>query len=80
MLCVDDGKGGLRSFESQEGKGMRRNAVLMPIVALWLLMQSVVIPSAGAEEPNAAADISAGAISVIATVIAAPVKDRKSVV
>jgi hypothetical protein len=53
---------------------MKRKTVSMSIVALWLLVQSVVIPGASAGEPSLAADVSAGAISVIATVIAAPLK------
>ena len=53
---------------------MKRYTVLMPIVALCLSMQIVVASGASAEEPNVAADISAGAISAIATVIALPVK------
>ena len=53
---------------------MKRYTVLMPIVALCLSMQIVVASGASAEEPNVAADISARAISAIATAIALPVK------
>ncbi len=73
-MCGEDWKGGLRSFESQGGKGMKRNRVFTAAVAVGLLMQVLVASGASAGEPNMAADISAGAISAIATAIALPVK------
>jgi len=73
-LCGDDGKDGLRSFESQEGKGMKRNRMFTAAVAVGLSMQVLVASGASAGEPDMAADISARAISAIATAVAAPVK------
>ena len=59
-----------------KGKGMKRNRLLRTVVALGLLvqMQIMVASSARAGEPNLAADLSAGAISTIATVIGFPVR------
>lgn len=73
-MCGDDGKDGLRSFESQEGKGMKRNRMFTAAVAVGLSMQVLVASGASAGEPDMAADISARAISAIATAVAAPVK------
>jgi len=55
---------------------MRRNGVVTVAVVLWLCVQMgmVAAPGARAEEPTRAADLSAGAISVIATAIAVPVR------
>ncbi|MCI0411037.1 MAG: hypothetical protein L0191_21150 [Acidobacteria bacterium] len=55
---------------------MKRNRLLRTAAALGLLvqMQIAVASSARAEEPNLAADLSAGAISTIATAIAFPVR------
>ena len=53
---------------------MKRNRVFTAAVAVGLSMQVLVASGASAGEPNVAADISAGAISVIATAVALPVK------
>mgnify|MGYP001595800485 CR=1 FL=1 len=52
-------------------KPTRRLTVLL---ALWLLVQMAVASWARAEDSSLAADVSAGAVSVIATVIALPLK------
>jgi len=55
---------------------MRRSRVLTVTMVLWLLAQIGMMPvsSAWAEAPNRAVDLSAGAISVIATAVAFPVR------
>ena len=53
---------------------MKRKRVLTAAVALWVLVQMVMASGARAEEPNLAVDVSAGAISAIATLFALPVK------
>ncbi|MGH7410954.1 MAG: hypothetical protein ACREJ6_07870 [Candidatus Methylomirabilis sp.] len=55
---------------------MKRYRLLRTAVALGLLvqMQMAIASNAMAEEPNLAVDLSAGAISTIATVIAFPVR------
>ena len=55
---------------------MRRNGVLTVAVVLGLFAQMgmVTAPGARAEEPNRAADLSAGVISAVATAIAMPVR------
>ena len=53
---------------------MKRKRVLAVSVALWLLGQMAISSGARAEEPNLAADVSAGAVSAIATIVAVPVK------
>ena len=53
---------------------MKRKRVLAVTAALWLLAQMPMSSGARAEEPNVAADVSAGAVSAIATIVALPVK------
>jgi hypothetical protein len=53
---------------------MKRNRVVAVIVVCWLLAHVAALSSAAAEEPGLAADVSVGAASVLATVIAAPVR------
>ena len=53
---------------------MTRNRVVTSMLALGLLVQMVSASGARAEEPNLAADVSAGAASAIATVFALPVR------
>lgn len=53
---------------------MKRNRVLTSMLALGLLVQMVVASGARAEEPNRAADVSAGAASAIATLFALPMR------
>jgi hypothetical protein len=55
---------------------MRRNRVVTGAVLLWLLAQAgtMGVSAARAEPPNAAADLSASAMSVIATAFAFPVR------
>ena len=53
---------------------MKRKRVLAATAALWLLAQMAMSSGARAEEPSFAADVSAGAVSAIATIFALPVK------
>jgi hypothetical protein len=55
---------------------MRRSRVLTVTITLWLLAQMgmMSVSTARAEPPNPAVDLSAGAISVIATAFAFPVR------
>ncbi len=55
---------------------MRRSRVLTVTMILWLLAQMgvVSVSTAWAEPPNRAVDLTAGAISVIATALAFPVR------
>ena len=55
---------------------MRRNRVVAVAVALGLVvqMEMVIASSARAGEPNLAVDLSAGAVSALATAIALPLK------
>lgn len=53
---------------------MRRNRVVIAMMALCLLVQMGIAPGARAEEPQLGTDIAAGAISVIATVFAIPAR------
>ena len=53
---------------------MERKRVVMAAVALCVLLQMGMASGAWAEEPNLAADVSAGAVSAIATLFALPVR------
>jgi len=53
---------------------MKRKRVLAATAAVWLLAQMAMSSGARAEEPGLAADVSAGAVSAIATIVALPVK------
>ncbi len=53
---------------------MKRKRVVAVTAAVWLLAQMVISSGAKAEEPSLAADVSAGAVSAIATIFALPVK------
>ena len=53
---------------------MARKRVLIAMMALWLLVQMGAPSGAKAEEPSLGADIAAGAISALATVVAFPVR------
>ena len=61
-------------MKRQEGRGMVRKRVLIAMMALWLLVQMGAPSGAKAEEPRIGADIAAGAISALATVVAFPVR------
>ena len=53
---------------------MERKRVVTATVALCVLLQMEMASGAWAEEPNLAADVSAGAVSAIATLFALPVR------
>ena len=53
---------------------MARKRVAIAMMALWLLVQMGAPSGAKAEEPRLGADIAAGAISALATVVALPVR------
>ena len=53
---------------------MTRKRVLIAMMVLWLLGQMGAPSGAKAEEPGIGADIAAGAISALATVVAFPVR------
>ena len=53
---------------------MTRSRALPVAVALWLVAQLVVVPGARAEDSNLAVDVSAGAASALATLIAVPLR------
>ena len=53
---------------------MERKGVVTAAVALCVLLQMGMASGAWAEEPNLAADVSAGAVSAIATLFALPVR------
>ena len=53
---------------------MGRKGVVIAMMALWLLVQIGTASGAKAEEPRLGADIAAGAISALATVIAFPAR------
>ena len=53
---------------------MARKRVLIAMMVLWLLVQMGAPSGAKAEEPRLGADIAAGAISALATVVAFPVR------
>ena len=53
---------------------MRARQVMTWSLALWLMVQIVVVSGAGAESSDPAVDVSTRAVSVLATVFAAPLK------
>ena len=53
---------------------MGRNRVVIAMMALWLLVQMGIASGVRAEELRRGADIAAGAISALATVIAFPAR------
>lgn len=53
---------------------MECKRVVTAAVMLWALLQMVIAFGAWAEEPSLAADVSAGAVSAIATLFALPVR------